>query len=179
MWLPAPTRGARRSCQGRLTSADGYACVRPRPTGISGLDAILVRRHSARQRHPGRRRHRHRQDDAGRRSSSIAAPSEFGEPGVIVVFEVSPDKLTRDAAGLGWDLPELERQDKLQDHLHHARGLPAGAAAGRQPAARRGEQDRRAADLHRRRRGPAAARREQDAARDVSHPGRRACSART
>jgi circadian clock protein KaiC len=40
--------------------------------------------------------------------------SEFGEPGVIVVFEVSPDKLARDAAGLGWDLPELERRQKLK-----------------------------------------------------------------
>ena len=39
---------------------------------------------------------------------------EFGEPGVIVVFEVSPDKLARDAAGLGWDLPALERSQKLK-----------------------------------------------------------------
>jgi circadian clock protein KaiC len=39
---------------------------------------------------------------------------ELGEPGVIVVFEVSPDKLARDAAGLGWDLPELERRQKLK-----------------------------------------------------------------
>jgi circadian clock protein KaiC len=39
---------------------------------------------------------------------------EFGEPGVIVVFEVSPDKLARDAAGLGWDLDELERQERLK-----------------------------------------------------------------
>jgi circadian clock protein KaiC len=39
---------------------------------------------------------------------------EFGEPGVIVVFELSPDKLTRDAAGLGWDLPALERSEKLK-----------------------------------------------------------------
>ena len=39
---------------------------------------------------------------------------EFGEPAVIVVFEVSPDKLTRDAAGLGWDLAELERRDLLK-----------------------------------------------------------------
>jgi circadian clock protein KaiC len=39
---------------------------------------------------------------------------EFGEPGVIVVFEVSPDKLTRDAAGLGWDLAELERSQRLK-----------------------------------------------------------------
>ena len=39
---------------------------------------------------------------------------EFGEPGIIVVFEVSPDKLARDAAGLGWDLPALERSQKLK-----------------------------------------------------------------
>src|SRR5688572_7600389 len=39
---------------------------------------------------------------------------EFGEPGVIVVFEVSPDKLARDAAGLGWDLPALEASQKLK-----------------------------------------------------------------
>ena len=39
---------------------------------------------------------------------------EFDEPGVIVVFEVSPDKLARDAAGLGWDLPGLERSQKLK-----------------------------------------------------------------
>ena len=39
---------------------------------------------------------------------------ESGEPGVIVVFEVSPDKLARDAAGLGWDLPALERSQKLK-----------------------------------------------------------------
>ena len=40
--------------------------------------------------------------------------TEFGEPGVIVVFEVSPDKLARDAAGLGWDLPALEASQKLK-----------------------------------------------------------------
>ena len=40
--------------------------------------------------------------------------TEFGEPGVIVMFEVSPDKLSRDAAGLGWDLPALERSQKLK-----------------------------------------------------------------
>ena len=40
--------------------------------------------------------------------------TQFGEPGVIVVFEVSPDKLVRDAAGLGWDLPALEKSQKLK-----------------------------------------------------------------
>jgi circadian clock protein KaiC len=40
--------------------------------------------------------------------------SEFGEPGIIVVFEVSPDKLARDMAGFGWDLPALEREQRLK-----------------------------------------------------------------
>src|SRR5438093_10621491 len=39
---------------------------------------------------------------------------EFGEPGVVVLFEVSPDKLMRDCAGLGWDLAELERSERLK-----------------------------------------------------------------
>jgi circadian clock protein KaiC len=39
---------------------------------------------------------------------------EFGEPGVIVMFEMSPEKLTRDAAGLGWDLRELESRQQLK-----------------------------------------------------------------
>jgi circadian clock protein KaiC len=37
--------------------------------------------------------------------------AEFGEPGLIVLFEVSPDKLIRDAALFGW---ELERQGRLK-----------------------------------------------------------------
>ena len=40
--------------------------------------------------------------------------SQFDEPGIIVVFEVSPDRLVRDAARLGWDLPALERERKLK-----------------------------------------------------------------
>jgi circadian clock protein KaiC len=40
--------------------------------------------------------------------------SQFGEPGVIVLFEVSPDKIIRDAQGFGWDLRELERTDRLR-----------------------------------------------------------------
>jgi circadian clock protein KaiC len=40
--------------------------------------------------------------------------SEFGEPGVIVVFEVSPDKLMRDAERLGWDLRRLEQEGRLK-----------------------------------------------------------------
>jgi len=40
--------------------------------------------------------------------------SEFGEPGIIVLFEVSPDRLVRDAACLGWDLRALEADRKLK-----------------------------------------------------------------
>jgi circadian clock protein KaiC len=40
--------------------------------------------------------------------------SQFDEPGIIVLFEVSPDRLVRDAEGLGWDLRALERAGKVK-----------------------------------------------------------------
>lgn len=40
--------------------------------------------------------------------------SQFGEPGLIVLFEVSPEKIIRDAQSFGWDLRELERTDRLR-----------------------------------------------------------------
>src|ERR1700677_3098596 len=40
--------------------------------------------------------------------------SEFDEPGMIVVFETSAQKLIRDAAAMGWDLEELQARRKLQ-----------------------------------------------------------------
>src|SRR2546427_4739829 len=40
--------------------------------------------------------------------------SEFDEPGLIVLFEVSPEKVVRDAAQLGWDLAALERQGRVR-----------------------------------------------------------------
>jgi len=39
---------------------------------------------------------------------------EFDEPGMIVVFETSAQKLIRDAAGMGWDLEALQARKKLQ-----------------------------------------------------------------
>jgi circadian clock protein KaiC len=39
---------------------------------------------------------------------------QFNEPGVIVLFEVAPEKVIRDAALFGWDLRELERQGRLR-----------------------------------------------------------------
>src|SRR2546430_16817350 len=50
--------------------------------------------------------------------------SEFGEPGLIVLFEVSPDKLIRDAALFGWDLPELERQGPPKIVFTTRQGFP-------------------------------------------------------
>jgi circadian clock protein KaiC len=40
--------------------------------------------------------------------------AEFDEPGMIILFEVSPDKLVRDALQFGWDLRELEHQGRLK-----------------------------------------------------------------
>ncbi len=39
---------------------------------------------------------------------------QYNEPGIIVAFETSPNKLVRDAAGFGWNLDELQDQKKLQ-----------------------------------------------------------------
>src|SRR3981189_2229177 len=40
--------------------------------------------------------------------------TEHDEPGIIVVFETSPRKLVRDAMGFGWNLDELQQQNKLK-----------------------------------------------------------------
>src|SRR6267378_4237437 len=40
--------------------------------------------------------------------------TQFNEPGIIVVFETSPDKLIRDANAFGWNLDELQKQKKLK-----------------------------------------------------------------
>jgi circadian clock protein KaiC len=39
---------------------------------------------------------------------------QYNEPGLIVVFETSPDKLIRDAAEFGRNLDEMQQQKKLQ-----------------------------------------------------------------
>jgi len=39
---------------------------------------------------------------------------EFDEPGMIVVFETSAQKLMRDASAMGWDLEALQTRKKLQ-----------------------------------------------------------------
>jgi circadian clock protein KaiC len=40
--------------------------------------------------------------------------TQFNEPGLIVVFETSPDKLIRDTAKFGWKLDELQQEKKLK-----------------------------------------------------------------
>src|SRR5438105_1173180 len=40
--------------------------------------------------------------------------TSFDEPGIIVVFETSPEKLMRQALGFGWNLEELQLQKKLK-----------------------------------------------------------------
>jgi len=40
--------------------------------------------------------------------------TQFNEPGIVVVFETSPDKIIRDASGFGWNLDELRQQKKLK-----------------------------------------------------------------
>src|SRR4051812_28852715 len=40
--------------------------------------------------------------------------TEFDDPGLIVVFEVSPLKIIRDAAHFGWDFADLERRGRIR-----------------------------------------------------------------
>jgi circadian clock protein KaiC len=44
----------------------------------------------------------------------VRGAAEYDEPGIIVVFETSPDKLIRDASGFGWNLEELQERNKLR-----------------------------------------------------------------
>lgn len=83
------------------------------PTGVAGLDAVLV---------GGIRRGNIilTEGAVGTGKTTLGVEfiyhgaSQFGEPGIIVVFEVSPDKLIRDAASFGWDLAALERERKIR-----------------------------------------------------------------
>lgn len=40
--------------------------------------------------------------------------TKFDEPGLVVTFELSPQKLLRDASGFGWELEEIERAGKMR-----------------------------------------------------------------
>src|SRR5438874_6762796 len=85
----------------------------PVKTGVSGLDAILSggipRGNVIVVKGPA---------GSGKTTLGLEfiyrGATEFNEPGLIVLFEVSPIKVIRDAAQFGWDLPDLERQGKLK-----------------------------------------------------------------
>ena len=92
--------------------------LRPQPddlvrTGIRGLDAILlggIPRGNVviLSGSPG----------TGKTTLGIEfvyrGANEFAEPGIIVTFEVSSEKLVRDAAQFGWDLRALQEQGRLK-----------------------------------------------------------------
>lgn len=40
--------------------------------------------------------------------------TDHNQPGIVVVFENTPRKLVRDAAGFGWDLEALQRENRLK-----------------------------------------------------------------
>ncbi len=82
-------------------------------TGISGLDVILaagIPRGNVILLEGG--------IGAGKTTMGVEfvyrGATQFDEPGIIVLFEVSPDRLVRDAACFGWDLRALEAQRKLK-----------------------------------------------------------------
>jgi len=77
--------------------------------------------------------------------------SQFDEPGIIVVFEVSPDKIMRDALGLGWDLRKLEELRKLKIVFTTREVLRQELQQADSVLLARSSKDRRSADLHRRR----------------------------
>ena len=43
----------------------------------------------------------------------VAGAREYGEPGVLMTFEESADKVARNVRSLGFDLDELQRKDML------------------------------------------------------------------
>ena len=97
-------------------AAEGEALMGDRDlveTGIAGLDSILgggIPRGNIILLEGG--------VGSGKTTLGIEAvyhgASQLGEPGLIVSFEASPDRIVRDAAQLGWDVPALERAHQLK-----------------------------------------------------------------
>ena len=75
--------------------------------------------------------------------------TQFNEPGLIVVFEASPDKLVRDTAKFGWDLDELQREKKLQIIFTSPQVFDQELRSADSLLARGGDRDRRPAHFHR------------------------------
>ena len=68
---------------------------------------------------------------------------------MIVTFEVSTDRLIEDASSLGWDLQDLQNRGTVKIISTTPVGVPAGSAAGGQPAPVGGAGHRGATHLHR------------------------------
>ena len=49
--------------------------------------------------------------------------AEFDEPGLIVLFEVAPERILREAALFGWNLQELEEQGRIKILRAQLRGV--------------------------------------------------------
>ena len=62
---------------------------------------------------------------------------EFDEPGIIVLFEVSPERLVRDAGAARVGSSGARARAQTQNHFHDPPGVRPGTAAGRQPPPRR------------------------------------------
>ena len=83
------------------------------PTGIAGLDALL--------RHGVPRGNVLLVEGAAGTGKTLLGMefiyrgiTRYDEPGMIVSFEVAPQKLIRDAANFGWDLEALQQQNQLK-----------------------------------------------------------------
>jgi circadian clock protein KaiC len=83
------------------------------PTGIAGLDAIL--------RNGIPRGNVLLVEGAAGTGKTLfgmeciyRGATQYQEPGMIVSFEVAPQKLIRDAANFGWDLEALQQQNQLK-----------------------------------------------------------------
>src|SRR5262249_31435603 len=99
---PRPQRGEGNMAEGNLI-----------PTGIAGLDDIL---------RGGVPRGNILLVEGAAGTGKTLLGVEFvyrgitqhNEPGIIVSFEVAPQKLIRDAASFGWDLETLAQQNQLK-----------------------------------------------------------------
>lgn len=107
-----PIAERRRATQPRASSRARVTPPRKIPTGIRGLDEVLW----------GGLREGRATVVSGRPGTGktifcveflYRGATEYGEPGVLVTFEESPENLIRNVAGFGWDLQGLVDDGRL------------------------------------------------------------------
>ena len=81
--------------------------------------------------------------------------TQYNEPGIIVSFEVAPQKLIRDAASFGWDLAALQQQNQLKLIFTSPQVLSQELRSPDSLLLETAAADGRAAHLHRRHLAPA------------------------